>query len=161
MTKYRDNLKAEYFSVLNEVRYFHDSDAQAELVMLLCKNIIDSILSVRSPEKLLNINIHRMSKFAKSSNEDTLKLATYFLSLPPLSIIDWVYEANNIFSNSGHCDEEVLELEQTYITYAVNKQEYVNPFNGEFISKEQFEDMINVVFRVSNEFVLRYNKVRG
>lgn len=161
MTKYRDRLKAEYFSVLDEVSYFHNPDSQAELVLLLCKNIIESILSVRSPEKLLNINIYRMSKFAKSNNEDTIKIATYFLSLPPVGIIDWVYEANNIFSNSEHFDEEVLELEQTYITYAINKQEYVNPFNGEFITKEQFEDMINVVFRVSNEFILRYNQVRG
>lgn len=161
MTKLRDSLKADYFSVLDGISYFHDSDEQTELVRLLCKNIINAILDVKSPEKLLSINIYRMSKFAKSDNENDIKLATYFLSLPPVDIIEWVYEANDIFSDAGKYDSEVLELESNYITHAINTQEYTNPFNGELITREQFEDMINVVFRVSNEFVVKYHKVRG
>lgn len=161
MTKLRDSLKADYFSVLDRVSYFQNSDKQTELVQLLCKNIIDAILDVKSPEKLLSINIYRMSKFAKSDNENDIKLATYFLSLPPVDIIEWVYEANDIFSGAESDDAEVLELELAYITHAINTQEYTNPFNGECITKEQFENMINVVFRVSNDFVVKYHQARG
>lgn len=161
MTKLRDSLKADYFSVLDGVSYFQNSDKQTELVQLLCKNIIDAILDVKSPEKLLSINIYRMSKFAKSDNENDIKLATYFLSLPPVDIIEWVYEANDIFSGARSDDAEVLELESAYITHAINTQEYTNPFNGEHITKEQFENMINVVFRVSNDFVVKYHQARG
>lgn len=161
MTKLRDSLKADYFSVLDGVSYFQNSDKQTELVQLLCKNIIDAILDVKSPEKLLSINIYRMSKFAKSDNENDIKLATYFLSLPPVDIIEWVYEANDIFSGAESDDAEVLELESAYITHAINTQEYTNPFNGECITKEQFENMINVVFRVSNDFVVKYHQARG
>jgi|GEM_PF-4923318 len=161
MTKLRDSLKAHYFSDLDRVSYFQNSDEQTELVQLLCKNIIDAILDVKSPEKLLSINIYRMSKFAKSDNENDIKLATYFLSLPPVDIIEWVYEANDIFSGAKDDDSEVLELESSYITNAINTQEYTNPFNGECITKEQFENMINVVFRVSNDFVVKYHQARG
>lgn len=159
MTNNRDILRMDYYKALNEISYFQRSDEQSKLVCSLCRNIINSILMATSPDKLLSINPSRMSKFANSNDETNVKLAIYFLSLPPINLIDWVYEANDIFSDCPSL-YDVMELDSTYISNANNKQEFTNPFNGEEITKEQFERMINVVFKVSDDFVNKYRQVK-
>lgn len=153
----RDELKTEYFNYLKEVSYFSESDEQSDLVLLSCENIIYSILYTKSPHKLMNMNILRMAKYAKSDNEDNVKLAVYYLSIPPVNIIEWVYEANNIFSEST--DEDVIEIPQEEILTCIKNQKYVDPFNGNTLTETQFESMINVVFRVSKTFINKYKKV--
>lgn len=152
----RDELKTEYFNYLEEVSYFSKSDKQTDLVLSFCKNIISSILQTKSPHKLLNINILRMAKYANSDDEDNVKLAVYYLSIPPVNIIDWVYEANNIFSESND-DEDVIEVSQEEILTCIKSKNYVNPFDGNTLTEAQFESMINVVFRVSRKFIAKYN----
>ncbi len=154
----RDALKAEYFNCLREVSYFSEPDEQSDLVLSSCKNIISSILQNKSPHKLMNMNILRMAKYAQSDNEDSVKLAVYYLSIPPVNIIEWVYEANNIFSESTD-NEDVMEIPQEEILTYIENRNYVNPFNGNILTETQFESMINVVFRVSKTFVNKYKKV--
>ena len=144
----RDELKTEYFNYLEEVSYFSKSDKQTDLVLSFCKNIISSILQTKSPHKLLNVNILRMAKYADSNDEDNVKLAVYYLSIPPVNMIDWVYEANNIFSESND-DEDIIEISQEEILTCIKSQNYVSPFDGNTLTEAQFESMINVVFRVS------------
>ncbi len=153
----RDALKAEYFNYLREVSYFSESDEQSDLVLSSCKNIISSILQTKSPHKLLSINILRMAKYANSDDEDNVKLAVYYLSIPPVNIIEWVYEANNIFSES--INDDVMEIPQEEILTYIKSQNYINPFDGNTLTEAQFESMVNVVFRVSKHFINKYSTV--
>ena len=160
MLKNRDALKREYFSYLSEVSYFTESDEQSDLVLSLCKNTISSILQTRSPDKLMHINISKIAKYAKSDDEDNVKLVAYYLSIPPINIIEWVYEANNIFSESTE-DEDFMEIPQEEILTCIKSQNYINPFDGNPLTEAQFESMINIVFRVSKNFINKYKKVRS
>lgn len=161
MDTYIAQLRDSYLENLNNIHKVSDKDTLSEAVYSICRNIIVNITEKRSPEKQLNMNFSRIYRLADCSEnqENEVQISLGILSSPNIDFLKWIYEANNIFNLDD--SEKVIELSQSEVSDALLNEKYINPFNGQEISEEQYSKMINIVFSVSDNFIKKVNSSKG
>lgn len=146
-----DAIKSYYMDFIHhEIATFDVSTRHS--VESFSDKILDYIVSYPNPSTLKAIDYQMIKSIVESDDKKNIQYTLHLLALEPHDVLNWVYyvegDENYNFERHYFKEDELTNI-------IINKL-YYNPITGNDVSAEEFGEIVNTVFKVSDNFIQRY-----
>lgn len=147
-------LKDYYLKFVEQETTSFEEDFRKDIYRIT-EALLDSMMeykSINDIKTLKEIDYSMIKTLVESENNKSINYALHLIALKPYDIIEWVsyIESDNFYEPERHYfkNEELAKI--------LRDRDYYNPLTGKDVSQEEFKNLINTVFRISENFIIRY-----
>lgn len=118
----------------------------------ITETLLDSVMRYENIKALREIDYSMIKKLVESENHKSINYTLHLLALKPYDIIEWV---SYIEGDDFH-EPERYYFKNEELAKILRDKDYCNPLTGKDVSQEEFKNLINTVFSISEGFIIRY-----
>lgn len=118
--------------------------------------ILDFILTYPDINGLTELDFSMIKRIVDSDDNDKITYTLHLMALEPYDVLKWVFYVED--DDEGH---DRFYLEAVDIAEIISSKCYYNPLTEDKVSKEEFSELINTVFGVTDNFKAKVNLNRG
>lgn len=142
-------VRSDYLNFIKRETHDYD-DITRYNVYNFYEKILNFIIDYDNKDSLKELDYTMIKSIVKSDDTANIQYTLHLLSLEPYDVLNWVFYVEN-YLNYYEVDRIYIESEE--MAEILQKESFYNPINGESVSKQQFSDLINTVFKVSENFI--------
>lgn len=150
-----DGIKSYYLKEFRSEAMKLEKDFGQSIVSYADK-ILDFILTYPDINGLTEIDFSMIKRIVGSDDNNKLTYTLHLMALEPYDVLKWVFYVEDDDEGYDRHYFEALEIAQI-----VSDKTYYNPLTGEDVSKEEFANLVNTVYGVSEHFKAKVNLNRG
>lgn len=144
-------LKDYYLKFVEQETTSFEEDFRKDIYRIT-EAFLDSVITYKDINALKEIDYSMMKKLVESENNKSINYTLHLIALKPFDIIEWV----SYIDSDDFYEPERHYFENEELAKMLRDKEYYNPLTGEDVSKEEFKNLINTVFSISENFIIRY-----
>lgn len=144
-------LKDYYLKFVAQETTSFEEDFRKDIYRIT-ETLLDSVMRYEDIKALKEIDYSMIKKLVESENNKIINYTLHLVALKPYDIIEWVsyIESNDFY------EPERYYFENEELARILRDKDYCNPLTGEDVSQEDFKNLINTVFSISESFIIRY-----
>lgn len=144
-------LKDYYLKFVEQETTSFEEDFREDIYRIT-EAFLDSVITYKDINALKEIDYSMIKKLVESENNKSINYTLHLIALKPFDIIEWV----SYIDNDDFYEPERHYFDNEELAKILRDKEYYNPLTGEDVSKEEFKNLINTVFSISENFIIRY-----
>lgn len=119
------------------------------------ESIIDFVIDYDNTESLKELDYSMIKDIVESNDLINIQYTLHLLALKPHDVLDWVFYVED---EDNHYDPHRIYLQPKQIAKIVKDKDFHNPITGQAVTKEKFSELVNTVFKVSDNFLCKMHK---
>lgn len=149
MEKYE--LKDYYLKFVGQETTSFEEDFRRDIYRIT-EAFLDSVITYRDVNALKEIDYSMVKTLVKSNNNKCINYTLHLMALKPYDIIEWV----SYIDSDCFYEPERYYFDNKELAEILRDKDYYNPLTGKDVSQEEFKGLINTVFSISEDFIIRY-----
>lgn len=144
-------LKDYYLKFVEQETTSFEEDFRKDIYKIT-EAFLESVITYEDINALKEIDYSMMKKLVASENNKVINYTLHLIALKPYDIIEWV----SYIDGDDFYEPERHYFENEELAKMLRDKDYYNPLTGEDVSQEEFKNLINTVFSISEDFIVRY-----
>lgn len=120
------------------------------------KSIINFVIDYDHPESLKELDYSMIKNIVDSEDVVNIQYTLHLLALKPHNVLDWVFYVEN--EEDDTCELTRIYLKPKQITEILGNKSFHNPITGKAVTKQKFSELVNTVFKVSDDFLVKLSQ---
>lgn len=153
------SVKNYYLSFIDKEIQAHD-DITRHHVHDFAESIIDFVINYEDAEFLKELDYSMIKKIVESDDVTNIQYALHLLALEPHDVLNWVFYVED---SSNHYEPTRIYLKPKDLAKILREEDFHDPITGNKVTKEYFSELVNTVFKVSDNFIKKVSQddIRG
>lgn len=153
------SVKNYYLSFIDKEIQAYD-DITRHHVHDFAESIIDFVINYEDAEFLKELDYSMIKKIVESDDVTNIQYALHLLALEPNDVLNWVFYVED---SSNHYEPTRIYLKPKDLAKILREEDFHDPITGNKVTKEYFSELVNTVFKVSDNFIKKVSQddIRG
>lgn len=153
------SVKNYYLSFIDKEIQAYD-DVTRHHVHDFAESIIDFVINYDDEKFLKELDYSMIKNIVESDDVTNIQYALHLLALEPHDVLNWVFYVED---SDNHYEPTRIYLKPKELEKILREENFYNPITGNEVTKENFSELVNTVFKVSDNFIKKVSQddIRG
>ncbi len=147
-------IKNYYLKFIDEETQAYDDDTRHH-VHEFAESIINFVINYDNPKCLKELDYSMIKNIVESDDVLNIQYTLHLLALKPHDVLDWVFYVED---ENDHYEPSRVYLNPKQMAKVLREEDFHNPITGQPVTKEKFSELVNTVFKVSDNFLIKLSQ---